>query len=375
MLAVHIANDRAASAVLALYTDDRQEADRALASMTEALHGQAVDVQDAVQVSAAGYVDMHAPAAVVRPLSDVTSSVLAAEMVALGVAPVRDRAGLLPAEARPEAQATARRAAEKHAAKSVDEQTTHALATWRLALTGLVGGPGVYGELAQMLTHTKVRDAALLSMVAGVDPDTVTETAAGNAPDEATGRAVAAIVDPKVGERPGAAADAAADLLAQIVAHVPHQRPCLDPLGPGRLVARAEPGRGRRVRPRAAQRRVLPARAPTQHRDPGRDASRLGRARARRAVTVRRAARGESLRAARPSRVVLPVPAHRGPVRAPGAAPEPPPPAWGRHRRRRRRRVLGVQVGAAGGRWGAVGLAVVVELAGVGGCSRPSAGT
>ena len=52
MLAVHIANDRAASAVLALYTDDRQEADRALASMTEALHGQAVDVQDAVQVSA-----------------------------------------------------------------------------------------------------------------------------------------------------------------------------------------------------------------------------------------------------------------------------------------------------------------------------------
>lgn len=225
MLAVHIANDRAASAVLALYTDDRQEADRALASMTEALHGQAVDVQDAVQVSAAGYVDMHAPLAVVRPLSDVTTSVLAAEMVALGIAPVRDRAGLLPAEATPEAQATARRAAEKHAAKSADEQTTHALATWRLALTGLVGGPGVYGELAQMLTHTTVRDAALLSMVPGIDPDTVTETAAGNAPDEATGRAVAAIVDPKVGERPGHAADAAADLLAQIVAHVPTSAP------------------------------------------------------------------------------------------------------------------------------------------------------
>ena len=225
MLAVHIANDRAASAVVALYTDDRQGADRVLASMTEALHGQAVDVQVAVQVSAAGYVDMHAPAADVRPLSDITTSVLAAEMVALGIAPVRDRSGLLPAEARPEAQATARQAAEKHAAKSADEQTTHALATWRLALTGLVGGPGVYGELAQMLTHTKVRDAALLSMVPGIDPDTVTETAAGNAPDEATGRAVAAIVDPTVGERPGHAADAAADLLAQIVAHVPTSAP------------------------------------------------------------------------------------------------------------------------------------------------------
>ncbi|GED11330.1 DUF4192 family protein [Cellulosimicrobium cellulans] len=225
MLAVHIANDRAASAVVALYTEDREEADRALASMTEALHGQAVDVHDAVHVSTAGYVDMHAALAVVRPLSDVTTSVLAAEMVALGVAPASDRAGLLPGEASPEAQATARRAAEKHAAKNVDEQTTHALATWRLALTGLVDGPGIYGELAQMLTHTKVRDAALLSMVPGIDPDTVTQTAAGNAPDDATGRAVAAIADQKVGVQPGDAADAARDLLAQIVAHVPTSAP------------------------------------------------------------------------------------------------------------------------------------------------------
>ena len=75
------------------------------------------------------------------------------------------------------------------------------------------------------------RDAALLSMVPGIDPDTVTETAAGNAPDEATGRAVAAIVDPTVGERPGHAADAAADLLAQIVAHVPQDARTASTLG------------------------------------------------------------------------------------------------------------------------------------------------
>src|SRR5690606_42032195 len=132
----------------------RQGADPALAGMTDALHGQAVDGQDAVQVSAAGYVDMHAPHAVARPRSDITRSVLAAEMVALGIAPVRDRAGLLPAEATPEAQATARRAAEKHAAQSADEQTTHALATWRPAPTGPVGGPGISGGPAHVLPTT-----------------------------------------------------------------------------------------------------------------------------------------------------------------------------------------------------------------------------
>lgn len=222
MLAVHVANDRAASAIIALYTEDREQADRTLAGMTEALHGQAVDVYDAVQVSADGYVDLHAPHPVVRPLSDVTASVLAAELVASGVAPVRDRAGLLPAEADAAAQDLASSAAAEHAAKTRDEQTTHALATWRLALSGLVDGPAIYGELAQMLTHIKVRDAALLTAVPDVDPDTVAQVATGQNPDDdAVGRAIAAMVDPKVGVRPGEAADAARDLLAQIIAHVP----------------------------------------------------------------------------------------------------------------------------------------------------------
>ena len=226
LIAVHAANDRADRALVIVYGEDQVVAADVVGAMTCALHGQAVDVAQAAHVDQTTYRDLLVDDAPAQPLSDIETSAVAAHAVAMGRNLHATRADLLPAPVAQWAQTVARRVHDAQITK--DDQTTHAIATWRLMLAGLAGGPKIAGEMAARLTDARVRDAVLLTMIPGVPDDVVArvvEGGQGHADNEAVARAIAAIVDPDQACEPGHAARDGADALAQIVAHVPDSAP------------------------------------------------------------------------------------------------------------------------------------------------------
>ncbi|MFJ2301081.1 DUF4192 family protein [Oerskovia paurometabola] len=220
LLARHATRDRATAVVLVAYTDDVDQARQVVDVVTEAMHGQALDVCQAQQVTRSEYRDLFAgtPA---RPLSDLQSTVVAAEYVARGVAVAEDLAATLPQPAPQTAQDEARCAGDKHAQEAADDPSRFALATWRLATAGLVAGPDIYGHLARMLAHKPNRDAFLVCLTENPG-STAPEEVIKGAGEEAAARAALALAgDRDQAKAPGEDVEAAVHLLAQVVSHTP----------------------------------------------------------------------------------------------------------------------------------------------------------
>ncbi|MET4224534.1 DUF4192 family protein [Oerskovia enterophila] len=221
----HATRDRATGAVLVAYTEDEGQAREVVRTFTEALHGQAIDVREAQQVTATDYRDLLTPGVPVRPVSDLQSTAVAAAYVVAGRAIMGDLAATLPQPAPQAAQDTARRAAAAHAAEHADEPARFALATWRLANAGLVAGPTIYGHLAQMLTRKATRDAFLVCLTTD-EGSTLPEKVIVGLPDEETAtaarNATLALTDVAHARRPGEDGQTAIDVLAQVIAHNPN---------------------------------------------------------------------------------------------------------------------------------------------------------
>lgn len=219
----HATNDRATGAVLVAYTEDEGRAREVARTFTEALHGQAIDIREAQQVTATEYRDLFTSAPA-RPLSDLQSTVVAAAYVMAGRAVLDDLAATLPQPAPQAAQETARRAAAEHAADTADDPSRYALATWRLANAGLVAGPTIYGHLAQMLTRKSTRDAFLLCLTEDPGSTAPEHVVAGHL-DEAHAtageRAMKALIDAAHARTPGEDVETATAVLGQVVSHSP----------------------------------------------------------------------------------------------------------------------------------------------------------
>ncbi|WP_159796601.1 DUF4192 family protein [Puerhibacterium puerhi] len=225
MIADEFTRAEATRAVVAVYTDDAATATAALDSLTGALHGQALDVAAAYQIGADDYRDLLDPTAPARDRREITESTAALQMlVEHGAAPASIT------EALPGPAATAERdraaaAAAAHAAQNIDNPRRFALATWRGTVAGMLDDAEVYGELAQMLTDTRVRDAVLVATVPGLPFDLPARMidAADDDPevDQAAEQAVAAIVDPARAVAPDETVQDAIDTLGRVIAHTP----------------------------------------------------------------------------------------------------------------------------------------------------------
>jgi hypothetical protein len=183
-----------------------------------------------------------------RPLAELESTRVGAEMVLRGVqvAPSRERLVTLPV-VDAAARKAARRARDRWAARRVAATTAaeahrwrrEGVRLWREALTarlegasGAGGSPAVFGEEAPLppptvvgrllagLEDVLVRDAVLLSFVAGTER-VADRLVAGEAGAD-VGHALGAITDPRLGRRPDPARSGAARaVLEHVVGHAP----------------------------------------------------------------------------------------------------------------------------------------------------------
>lgn len=174
-----------------------------------------------------------------RPLSDLAATVVGAEMVLAGavVMATRDelawvpRAGDLPRRRANAAANRWRQRARDAGPADLEQWRTAGLAAWRAAVAGDLA-PANLGRIEAALDDIAVRDAVLLSLVPGAR-DLPEEYLAGTdseGADVAVGRAMAAIVDPRVGVPPKEEQSSAAlRALEGVVSHGRrrHQAPAL----------------------------------------------------------------------------------------------------------------------------------------------------
>lgn len=260
-MVTHVARDRGRDTVLVVYTDapvpavqdPRVPAWRATGHYLGAAEAFLGEV-DVWVVSGTGYwalgcADPRCCPPGGRPLSDLSATVVGAEMVLAGavVMATRDELAWIPRASdadRRRANAAAnrwrRRAREAREAHSQGDRSGVAqwrqagFATWRAALAGDMTAASL-GRIEAALEDIAVRDAVLLSMVPGTGglpeeylDEPVTQGSLATA--TAVGRAMAAIVDPGAGVRPeDDLASAALRALEGVIAHGRrrHQAPAL----------------------------------------------------------------------------------------------------------------------------------------------------
>lgn len=240
-LVAHLVGDGAAAVVLVLYTaqdlrSSPEAGERLVASIEQAARG-ALDVQDCWVVAPGGFFGLSCTSTACcppggRPLTELQSARVGAEMVLLGasVASSRSELGVLP-EVSSVARRSARRAAQRWHARLVAAGATPAahrwrresLALWQSALAGEARpdlASTVAGRLAAGLADVLVRDAVLLGLV-DPSPRLGDRVVAGHGGDE-VGDALRRVVDPEVGERPDPhRAERTRDLLRRVAAHAP----------------------------------------------------------------------------------------------------------------------------------------------------------
>lgn len=253
-LVSHVAADGGRDAVLVIYTDDPvpplhdagSSVWRAVEHFTSAAEPFLGSIDPWV-VSSTGYaalgcIDAGCCPPGGRPLSDLLSTVVGAQMVLAGatVMATRDELAWIPRAGdadRRRANAGANRWRRRGQDTDPAEQARwrrEGFATWRAALDGTVTAASL-GRLEAAFDDIQVRDAVLLSLVPGVGdlPERFLDDSCGPAggPDAewdrdrrrtgvAVDRAIAAIVDPQVGRPPEEGLSSAAQrVLEGVVAH------------------------------------------------------------------------------------------------------------------------------------------------------------
>ena len=227
----HLVQDGARSTVLVLYTDADLQADPGpgrvarehLATAAEHFLGE----PDVWVVTPHGYYALDCGDAACcppggRPLTDLQSTQVGAQMVLTGVQVVASRDQLVRLDpAHPAARRSARRAAARwraHLERADGSTALHrwrreSLALWRAELARVEAGtvvadPNRVGRLQAALGDVLVRDAVMLAFVAGTDRLADRVVAGYGGPD--VSRALRAIIDPTLGTAPDPARTAPA---------------------------------------------------------------------------------------------------------------------------------------------------------------------
>jgi hypothetical protein len=214
-LAEHMTRDGASAVIVVAYTDDRSAALEAANPVITALGDLAFE---AMRVSSTGYGPLLV-ACEEFPLSDITDSVIAAEMIGTGIALMADRAGLLPQQAPVGARTAALAEAERRAGDG-SPSPAEAFALWRAASNGdVIDSPAAYGALGAALVRRNVRDAVLTAFLPATPAGLPEKVADGTADSEAIADALGALLNRDKGQAPGTEADTFEKILAQVIAH------------------------------------------------------------------------------------------------------------------------------------------------------------
>lgn len=241
------ARDGATSVVVVLYREHElhdgelldAEASDAFDALLEAL-GDALEIRGVVAVGTRTYheVEHDGTLSGARPLVDLESTAVGAQMVFDGVAVLADRddLGRVPVVTAAQRRAAAR-AAREHAMPAPDEAGTsggwraRSLAEWRSAVRAELrdasrpgparGRPTQYGRIGEALEDKRVRDAVLVTLVPGTGEVAEAFCASdGRERAEDVGLVVRLIVDPEVAIAPDTAVlEPARAVLRQVVAH------------------------------------------------------------------------------------------------------------------------------------------------------------
>ncbi|WP_250444017.1 DUF4192 domain-containing protein [Actinotalea sp. C106] len=222
-LAGHLVTDGASAAFVIAYTPDPVAAHTAAAHVESAVRAQQITPLGTWWVTGTEYraINPHHPhhSESTGHALDLDTTVVAATLVAEGVAVRGSRADLAITPAPQPARDAARDEITAAIEKGERVDRVAALGLWRQTLATGAHTPAVAGRLAHAMTDILVRDAILCDLIPH-GTATADAIAAGTG-SEGVGATLGAVLDPVTGTRPDpATTDPAAALLAHVAAHV-----------------------------------------------------------------------------------------------------------------------------------------------------------